>query len=123
MNILLWILQGLLALLYLSGGAYKVFKYEDLAKQLPSIPTVGWRAFGIVEMVGGLLLFLPALLGSRRELIPLAAMVLAAETFLLAALYGRRSVKLVAANPFGWAVVMAMLVALVAYGRYALLPL
>jgi hypothetical protein len=31
MNILLWVLQVALALLCLAGGAYKVFKFDELA--------------------------------------------------------------------------------------------
>ena len=32
MNILLWILQAVLALLSLAGGAYKLFMFDELAK-------------------------------------------------------------------------------------------
>ena len=31
MNVLLWVLQVALALLYLAGGSYKVFKFDELA--------------------------------------------------------------------------------------------
>jgi hypothetical protein len=48
---------------------------------------------------------------------------LALETLVLAGLYARHSVKLTAANPMVWAAVMGLLVAFVAYGRYALRPL
>ena len=84
MNVLLWVLQGALAFLYLSGGAYKVFKFDALANHL--------RA-------------------------------LALETLALAGLYARYSLRLAATNPMVWAVVMGLLVAFVAYGRYALRPL
>jgi outer membrane murein-binding lipoprotein Lpp len=77
MNVLLWVLQVALAFLYLSGGAYKVFKFDALAL----------------------------------------------ETLVLAALYARYSLKLAATNPMVWAAVMGLLVAFVAYGRYALSPL
>ncbi len=47
---------------------------------------------------------------------------LALETLILAALYGRYSLKVAVTNPVVWAVVMGLLVAFVAYGRYALSP-
>ena len=31
MNALLWILQSILALLYLAGGAYKAFGFDEVA--------------------------------------------------------------------------------------------
>lgn len=122
MTLLLWILQWALAFLYVAGGAYKSFRPADLARQLPGLPAPAWRFFGIVEMAGGLLLVLPPFLGVRPDLVPLAALFLALETFLLAGLYGRRSLKIVAANPFVWAAAMGLLVAVVAYGRFALAP-
>jgi hypothetical protein len=56
------------------------------------------------------------------QLTPLAASVLAVETLGLAALYARHSLKIAASNPLVWAAVMGLLVAFVAYGRYALSP-
>src|SRR5207245_1388511 len=53
---------------------------------------------------------------------PLAAGALALETLALAGLYARYSLKLAATNPMVWAVVMGLLAAFVAYGRYALVP-
>jgi uncharacterized membrane protein YphA (DoxX/SURF4 family) len=112
MNILLWVLQIALAFLYVSGGAYKVFKFDALAAHMRALPRGGWRALGVLEMVGGVLLVVPAVT-------PLAAAVLALETLGLAALYARYSLKLAATNPLVWAVVMGLLAAALAYGRYA----
>lgn len=123
MNTLLWILQAALAFLYLSGGAYKTFKFEELARQLRSLSHGAWRLLGVVEVVGGILLVVPALTGWMPALTPMAAAVLAVETLVLAALYARQSLKLVAANPMVWAVVMGVLAAFVAYGRQTLAPL
>jgi hypothetical protein len=123
MNVLLWILQAALAFLYVSGGGYKAFKFEELAKQMPVIPHGGWRALGVLEMLGAVLLIVPAAAKWMPELTPLAASVLALETLLIAALYARYSLKLAATNPMVWAVVMGLLAAFVAYGRYALSPL
>ncbi len=124
MNILLWILQIALAFLYLSGGAYKMSKPHALAKQVHGAPAAGgWRALGALELLGGLLLVVPAALNWMPMLTPHAAAVLALETLFLAGLYARQSLKLVVANPLVWAAVMGLMATFVAYGRYALSPL
>lgn len=118
MNILLWIVQGPLALLYLAGGGYKLSSAEQLTKQVPAIPRGGWRVLGVIEIVGGILLIVPAAFHWMPFLTPLAAAVLAIETLALAALYARYSRKLAATNPMTWALVMGVLVAFVACGRH-----
>jgi hypothetical protein len=122
MNIVLWILQAALAFLYLSGGAYKLFKFEELATQLQLLPHAAWRVLGAIEVAGGILLIIPTATKWLPWLTPLAAGVLALETFALASMYAQNSLKLAATNPLVWAVVMGLLVAFVAYGRYALSP-
>ena len=112
MNVLLWVIQVALALLYLAGGSYKVFKFDALANHMRALPRGGWRALGVLEMVGAVLLVVPAVT-------PLAAAALALETLALAGLYARYSLKLAATNPMVWALVMGLVSAFVAYGRYA----
>jgi len=123
MNVLLWVFQVALALLYLSGGAYKALKFDELAKQMPALSHGGWRVLGVLEMLGAVLLVVPAAASWMPLLTPLAAAVLALETLGLAGLYARHSLRLTAANPLVWGLVMGLLVAFVAYGRYALSPL
>lgn len=123
MNALLWILQAVLALLYLSGGAYKTFSFGELASQMTVLSRNGWGALGVLEMVGALLLIVPAAARWVPALTPLAAAVLALETLGLAFVYAKYSLALSASNPLLWSVVMALLAAFVAYGRYALRPL
>ena len=118
MNVLLWVLQIALAFLYGSGGAYKVFKFDALANQMRALSRGGWRALGVLEMLGAVLLIVPSAANWMPVLTPLAAAALALETLVLAALYARYSLKLAATNPMVWAVVMGLLVAFVAYGRY-----
>jgi hypothetical protein len=120
MNILLWVLQVALALLYLAGGAYKVFSADELANQFRALSRGGWRALGVVETLGALLLVVPAAASWMPVLTPLAAAALALETLALAGLYARHSLRMTAANPLVWAVAMGLLAAFVAYGRYAL---
>src|SRR5256884_5379035 len=117
MSILLWVIQVALAFLYLSGGAYKVFKFDALANHMRALSRGGWRALGVVEMVGAVLLIVPAAAQWMPILTPLAAAALALETLALAGLYARYSLKLAATNPMVWAVVMGLLSAFVAYGQ------
>lgn len=118
MNIALWIVQIALALLYLAGGAYKTFMFDELARQFDALPRGAWAAFGVLEMVGAVLLVVPAAMKWMPSLTPIAAAVLTLETLFLAAVYARYSLELRAENALVWAVVMAVLVAFVAYGRY-----
>jgi hypothetical protein len=123
MNVLLWVLQAALAFLYGAGGSYKTFKFDALANQMHALSRGGWRLLGVLEMVGAVLLIVPAAAHWVPVLTPIAAAALALETLGLAALYARYSLKLAASNPMVWAVVMGLLAAFVAYGRYALSPL
>ena len=123
MNVLLWILQVGLALLYLAGGSYKTFKFDELASHMRALSRGGWRVLGVLEMVGAVLLVVPAATMWMPVLTPLAAAALALETLGLAAVYARYSLKLAATNPLVWAVAMGLLAAFVAYGRYAVRPL
>jgi hypothetical protein len=74
----------------------------------------------VLEMLGAVLLVVPAAAKWMPILTPLAAAVLALETLALAGLYARYSLQLAATNPMVWAVVMGVMAAFVAYGRYAL---
>lgn len=72
-NIVLWILQVLLALLFLfAGGTKLVLPIEEMTKDV-AMP--GWflRFIGVAEVLGGLGLILPGLTGIRPGLTPLAA--------------------------------------------------
>ena len=122
MNVLLWVIQLALALLYFAGGSYKVFRFDELAGQMVALSRSQWGAIGVFEMVGAVLLVVPAAARWMPALTPLAAAALALETLLLAVLYARYSLQLAATNPMVWAAVMGLLAAFVAYGRYALRP-
>ena len=122
MNILLWIFQPVLGLLYVAGGCYKAFRFEELANQFTPIPHGGWRALGVIEMLGAVLLIVRAAMKWMPVLTPIAAGMLAIETLLISGVYARHSMKLTAENPLIWSVVMLLLVAFVAYGRYSMRP-
>ena len=117
MNILLWVVQSVLALLCVSGGAYKVFKFDELTKQTRALSHGGWRALGVIEVVCGVLLIVPAAANWMPFLTPFAAGVLAVEALGLSALYARRSLKLTAANPLVWSFALTLMAGFVAYAR------
>jgi hypothetical protein len=124
MHVLLWVLQIVLALQAFAGGAYKVFQFDKLenAPTTKALPRAAWNAIGVLEMVCGVLLVVPAATGWMPMLTPLGAVVLAVESFALAALYARHSLKIAATNPLVYVVFSGVLAAFVAYGRYALAP-
>jgi uncharacterized membrane protein YphA (DoxX/SURF4 family) len=80
MNVILWILQILLGLLFLfAGGSKLVMSGETLTQQMVStnsivLPVLFIRFIGVVELLGGLGLILPGLTKIRRSLTPLAAL-------------------------------------------------
>lgn len=118
MNILLWVVQAVLAFLYLAGGGFKIGNPDDVAKQARTFARGAWRFIGALEVVGAILLIVPLAAGWMPVLTPIAAAVLALETFFLAAVYARVSTKLVASNPLVYAVPMGVLALLVALGRF-----
>ena len=117
MNIALWIAQSVLALLLVSGGGYKLAQAPALAAQFTSVPIGVWRALGVIEIIGGLLLIVPLALRWMPHLTPIAAVVLLIEALGLSVVYARRSTALGAENPLVWSAMMAVLLAFVAFGR------
>ena len=71
----LWIVQGLLALLFLFAGSMKlVLPIEMMTQQMPlPLPGLFLRFIGIAEVLGAMGLILPGLLRMRPGLTPLAA--------------------------------------------------
>jgi len=73
MTYALWIVQVLLALLFLFSGVMKlVMPIEEMTKQVP-MPGGFLRFIGVCEVLGGLGLVLPGLFRVRPGLTPLAA--------------------------------------------------
>ena len=73
MNIALWIVQGLLALLFLFAGGMKlILPIEEMTKQMP-MPGLFLRFIAVCEVLGALGLILPWFLRIRPGLTPLAA--------------------------------------------------
>jgi len=73
MNTALWIIQVLLAALFLfAGGTKLVLPIEEMSNQMP-MPGLFLRFIGLCEVLGAIGLIVPWLLGVRRQLTPLAA--------------------------------------------------
>ena len=71
--VLLWIIQGLLAVVFLFAGAMKfIIPIEEMTKQVP-LPGLFLRFIGVAEVLGAIGLILPGLLRIRQGLTPLAA--------------------------------------------------
>jgi uncharacterized membrane protein YphA (DoxX/SURF4 family) len=82
MSVVLWILQVLLALLFLFAGGTKLIMPLDVLLQQGSPNQVmlpGWfiRFIGVCEVLGALGLILPGVFKTRQYLTPLAALGLA----------------------------------------------
>ena len=75
MNVALWIVQALLAALFVFAGGMKlIMPIEEMTRQM-QIPLPGWflRFIGVAELLGGLGLVLPWLTRIQPKLTPLAA--------------------------------------------------
>jgi hypothetical protein len=74
MNRTLWIIQGLLALLFLfAGGVKLVLPADQLVKMAPMFSGAFLRFVGMCEVLGAIGLILPILLRIKPGLTPLAA--------------------------------------------------
>lgn len=73
MNRILWIVQVVLALLFLFAGAVKFIMPVDQMVQQTHLPAGFIHFIGVAEILGGLGLILPRLLRIKPALTPLAA--------------------------------------------------
>jgi uncharacterized membrane protein YphA (DoxX/SURF4 family) len=72
-NVLLWVIQGLLAALFLFAGVTKLMMPIEALTSQSGLPGAFLRFIGVVEVLGAIGLILPAATGIRRELTPMAA--------------------------------------------------
>jgi len=122
MNIVLWVLQVLAALLYGASGVMKVFMFDKVSKEVPSfgaLPREAWLALGILELVCTVGLIVPAGVHWRPALTVVAAAVLAIESLVFIGVH----VKYREIPPFILSGVLGLLMAFIAYGRMALKPI
>ena len=118
MNILLWVLQVALAVLCIAGGAYKIVEFgklQEFVAAMRALPQGLWMCLGAFECVAGLGLVLPRVLRVQPRLTPIAAAAVAAESVLVSAIY----VAYGDYSPLVFTVAMAIMAAVIAYGRSA----
>jgi hypothetical protein len=72
-NVALWIVQVLLAALFLYAGVSKLVMPAEALTAQSAMPAAFLRAIGVLEALGALGLLLPGLLHRREELTSLAA--------------------------------------------------
>jgi hypothetical protein len=119
MTYALWIVQGLLALIFLfTGGTKLILPLEVLTEQFP-LPGLFVRFIGVAEVLGAIGLILPGLLRVRPGLTPLAA------AGLVIIMIGATVLTLAGVVPGGGGVapaliplVVGLLSAFVVYGRW-----
>src|SRR6188508_3822606 len=122
MNILLWILQVLAALLYGASGVMKVFMFDKVSEDVPSfgaLPRQAWMALGILELVCTVGLIVPAAFRWHPTLTVVAATVLAIESLVFIGVHA----KYRETAPIVMSVVLGLLMAFIAYGRMVLKPI
>ena len=122
MNILLWVLQVLAALLYGASGVMKVFMFDKISADQPSfgaLPRGAWMALGIFELVCVVGLILPSALHWHPQLTVVAAAVLAIESLVFIGVH----VKYGEIVPIIMSAVLGLLMAFIAYGRLILKPI
>jgi uncharacterized membrane protein YphA (DoxX/SURF4 family) len=123
-NVVIWVLQALLALAFLGAGANHILNFDRMAAQ----PRMDWvmavgrerlRVIGVLEVLGAIGVVLPAVTGVFPWLVPTAAACLALLMISAAIFHLRRpgesqSVVLNAA--------LGMLALAVAIGRFVIAP-
>ncbi|XHS78137.1 DoxX family protein [Burkholderiaceae bacterium UC74_6] len=122
MNILLWVLQALAALVYGASGVMKVFMFDKMSGDVPSfgaLPKQVWMVLGLVELVCVLGLIVPGLSHLEPLLTVAAATVLALESLVFIGVHAKyREIGSIV-----MCCVLGALMAFVAYGRAVLVRL
>lgn len=122
MNVALWVLQVLAALLYAASGVMKVFLFDDVSGDVPSfgaLPRAVWKGLGVLELCCTVLLIAPGLLRWRPVLTTAAAFALAAESLVFIWVHVRYEET--GSTLFSAALGATML--FIAFGRWRLAPL
>jgi len=114
----LWIVQGLLAALFVFAGGMKLVLPLEQMKGPIELPGAFLRFIGVAELLGGLGLVLPGLLRIQPGLTPLAAaglVIVMAGATVMGLMVGDVAMSLIP-------LVVGLLAAFVAYGRWRLAP-
>ena len=122
MNILLWVLQVLAALLYGASGVMKVFLFEKVSQDVPSfgaLPRKVLLGLGILELVCVVGLIVPSVGHWQPGLTVAAATILALESLVFVGVHAKyREVATIL-----FSIGLGLLMAFIAYGRLVLQPI
>ncbi|MGF1507204.1 MAG: DoxX family protein [Chloroflexi bacterium] len=124
MNIVLWVVQGLLAIVFLMAGGMKLIRSRqdiiDSGQDWAEHYQEGFiKAIGVAEVLGAVGLVVPALTGILPVLTPLAAAGLVVIMIGAAVVHIRRSEVV----PFAiMNSVLGLAAAFIAVGRFVLVP-
>ena len=119
MNVVLWIIAGVLAAAFLASGVMKIVQ----SKEKLAASGLAWtedfspgaiKTIGVLELLAAIGLILPAVLHIAPVLVPLAALGLVVVMVGAAITHGRRKeFQMITAN-----VIFLALAAVVAWGRF-----
>ena len=118
MTVALWIVQGLLAALFVFAGGMKLVLPLEQMKGPIELPGPFLRFIGVAELLGGLGLILPGLLRIQPGLTPLAAaglVIIMAGATVMGLMVHDVAMSLIP-------LAVGLLAAFVAYGRWRLAP-
>jgi|SRR5579875_1991922 len=122
MNLVLWVLQVLAALVYGASGVMKVFMFDKISEGVPSfgaLPQQAWTTLGILELICTVGLIGPAAIHWKPVLTVVAATVLAIESLVFIWVHAnyREITSIIFSS------VLGLLMAFIAYGRMILKPI
>jgi len=120
MRVLLWVLQVLLALVFLAHGLLLLFPTASIADQMnASLPRAFWVFLGVAEVFAAVGLTLPGISRIQPWLVPLAAaglMIVMIGATIYHSVRGETSSATITA-------VLLLLVTFVAYMRWRVVPI
>jgi hypothetical protein len=123
LHIALWVVQILVAITLLWASAVKLFQpVGEVAAMWPwagEVPVAVLKLTGVVDLLGGLGLILPALLRIQPRLTPIAAVGIVVLMFCASAFHISRG----EGSQIGFNVLFAALSAFVAWGRWRKAPI
>jgi putative oxidoreductase len=123
LNITLWIVQGLTATLMLMSAYMKIatpiLELSSKWKWTGELPETVVRLLGVIDLLGGIGIILPALLRIKPSLTPLAAvgiilLMISASVFHIS----RGEASVIGSN-----IILMFLASFIAWGRYKKLPI
>lgn len=119
MNIVLWILQGALAFMFLMAGFMKLTKSKDEIREkvggwVDEVSLSGIKVIGLLELLGAIGIVLPYALGTFPILTGLAAIGLALTMVGAMIVHSKRSEM----KSVGFNLILMILAGFVAYRRW-----